>query len=293
MSAASASATTTRVVSFNTLAQAYCKSEYFPWAPKAVTKWKHRFAALCVYLDATTFDIAALQEVDNFAEQWAPYARSRGYGAHYVPRTQATNAKKDGSAVLWREAAFEYVASRSVTYNALADGVGSGDDDARANARERYVRDCVGNLTLLRRSSDGAEVLVACTHIYWDPAFADVKLAQTKMLLEKAKEFRDERQDETKSTVHLICAGDFNSTPSSDVYAALSAELRSVSHGAEPAYTNVTPGFTDCIDYIFVSSGVDVALVRAQPARETLGQGCPNEDHPSDHLPVVADVSFS
>ena len=38
-------------------------------------------------------------------------------------------------------------------------------------------------------------------------------------------------------------------------------------HG-EPAHTNVTPGFTDCIDYVFVSGGVDVASAEPLPAIE-------------------------
>lgn len=292
--AAAATTTTTRVVSFNALAQVYCKSEYFPWAPKAVTKWKNRFTALCEYLDATRFDIAALQEVDNFNAQWLPYAEKNGYGSHYVQRTQATNAKKDGSCVLWRDAAFEMVSTRALEYNALADTIPCDDDGSNEeDPKKRYIRDCVGNLTLLRQKSDGAEVLVACTHIYWDPSCADVKLAQTQMLLREAEKFRAERQDLTKKKVHFICAGDFNSTPTSDVYAALAAHLRSVSHGCEPAYTNVTPAFTECIDYIFVSSDIEVVNVREQPARAMIGEGLPNAEHPSDHLPVIADVRLA
>ena len=292
-----ASSSTTRVVSFNTLAQVYCKSDFFPWAPKAVTRWKNRFTALCDYLDATKFDIAALQEVDNFNTQWLPYAKKNKYGSHYVQRTQATNAKKDGSCVLWRDAAFELVSTRALEYNALADAIPVSDDAEGAEGTEadpakRYIRDCVANLTLLRQKSDGAEVLVACTHIYWDPACADVKLAQTKMLLEVAEQFRAERQELTKKKVHFICAGDFNSMPTSDVYQALAKNLRSVSQGCEPAYTNVTPSFTECIDYIFVSSDVNVVNVQEQPSRESLGEGLPNASHPSDHLPVIADIQF-
>jgi CCR4-NOT transcription complex subunit 6 len=60
----------------------------------------------------------------------------------------------------------------------------------------------------------------------------------------------------------------------------------------EPAHTNVTPGFTDCIDYVFVSDDVDVIAAEPLPAIEHLGEGLPNENHPSDHLPVTVDLAF-
>jgi CCR4-NOT transcription complex subunit 6 len=116
--------------------------------------------------------------------------------------------------------------------------------------------------------------------------------------------------------------GDFNSTVDSDVYAVMTGgsgsdgdrlpQLTSA-YGTglwrqgdasdaptplvpkagvsvvEPPLTTCTPGFTETIDYIF-SAGVQVKAVRPLPTRESLGKGTPNGNHPSDHLPIVADL---
>lgn len=185
------------------------------------------------------------------------------------------------------------MATRAVHFNDLANGVETEEE------KERYVRDCIANLTLLRRTSDDTELLVASTHIFWDPACADVKLAQARMLVEECYKWREERitaSEGTNKAPQVICCGDFNSMPDSDVYNAMVNDgrlgLKSVTANNEPEFTNVTPEFTACIDYVFVSSGVVVESVRAQPTRDSLGAGLPNTEHPSDHLPVVADVEL-
>ena len=42
-----------------------------------------------------------------------------------------------------------------------------------------------------------------------------------------------------------------------------------------PAHTNVTPGFTDCIDYVFVSEGVEVMAAEPISGVETTRAGLP------------------
>jgi len=259
----------------------------------------------------------------------------------------------------------------------------------------RFVRDCVATMALLvakEKETGGDEkrkgrpVLVASAHLFWDPAHADVKLAQAERLLAEAADFLraeaeaeggrhsgrasdDERTLASSSTPRarlvadstpIVLAGDFNSVPGSDVHAralrgvllpraeAENAEgyegaeardrslryrsLRSAyadamasgsvssaglrpgetavgfreggspggegsdpSRGSplEPAHTTVTPGFTDCIDYVFVSEDVEVLGAEAIPGAEgALAAGLPNANRPSDHLPVTVRLAF-
>ena len=61
----------------------------------------------------------------------------------------------------------------------------------------------------------------------------------------------------------------------------------------EPAHTTVTPGFTDCIDYVFVSEDVEVLGAEAIPGvGDALAAGLPNANRPSDHLPVTVRLAF-
>jgi CCR4-NOT transcription complex subunit 6 len=264
----------------------------------------------------------------------------------------------------------------------------------------RFVRDCVATMALLvakeKETGDekwkGRPVLVASAHLFWDPAYADVKLAQAERLLAEAADFlRAEaeaeggrlsgRASDDESTLAssstrararlvadstpLVVAGDFNSVPGSDVHAralrgvllpraeeffaaeGAGAEARvqslryrspryrslrsayadamasgSVSSAGlrpgetavgfrqggspggegsdpsrgsplEPAHTTVTPGFTDCIDYVFVSEDVEVLGAEAIPgAGGALAAGLPNANRPSDHLPVTVRLAF-
>jgi CCR4-NOT transcription complex subunit 6 len=53
-----------------------------------------------------------------------------------------------------------------------------------------------------------------------------------------------------------------------------------------------TDGFTDCIDYVFVSGGVEVAAAEPLPAIERVAAGLPDLAHGSDHLPLTVELTF-
>lgn len=60
---------------------------------------------------------------------------------------------------------------------------------------------------------------VANTHLFWNPEYAHVKLAQAHALLEEAKMFLGEMKKKFSLTkIPLIICGDFNSLPQSEVY---------------------------------------------------------------------------
>ena len=244
------------------------------------------------------------------------------------------------------------------------------DSDAVAKlpeARKTHVRDCVGILAMLRekrvsyvgeasekeKAAEGDRdeekeerrkkpFLVASTHLFWDPAFPDVKLAQTERLLAETREFvrafrkasgasgeKSAGDSPQKTSVPMIVAGDFNSVPGSDVHAAALRGVPGASPGTpgtplksayaealkrpdaliakpsdgrdcvsadpttgEPRHTNVTPGFTECIDYVFVSD--DVVVVAAEPISGPAATfaGLPDLAHPSDHLPITVTLEY-
>jgi endonuclease/exonuclease/phosphatase family metal-dependent hydrolase len=100
-------------------------------------------------------------------------------------------------------------------------------------------------------------------------------------------------RDETAVTV----AGDFNCTPASDPYEHLTtdgplADARAVAptphHGPSNTYAGTAPDDPDeepkRIDHVFVTPAVDVAQTGVCADSDDSGR------HPSDHLPVVADL---
>ena len=328
----------------------------------------------------------ALQEVDQYDEFWAPWLIDRGYGGVWKCRTAVTANKKDGCGLFYKLDKFDLVAKREIEYNDIAFGrpagserrAGGGVGDASRSSdgavsatstvpteMQTHLRDCVGVLALLRAKQrpehHSGLVLVASTHLFWDPRHADVKIAQAERLLAEAGCFLadnarrmgvDAVDDEnaasraTKTTTPaIVIAGDFNSVPGSEVHARMlrgidgfgggaglvsayaaalaggrverprggagekrkageDAECRQPtgagastwtpavgSHG-EPPHTNVTPGFTDCIDYVFVSDDVAVEAAEALPAIEAVAAGLPDHAHGSDHLPLTVTLAL-
>ena len=55
---------------------------------------------------------------------------------------------------------------------------------------------------------------------------------------------------------------------------------------------NLTNRFTDCIDYVFVSGGVEVAGAEPIPPIEAVSAGLPDTAHGSDHLPLTVTLTF-
>ena len=67
--------------------------------------------------------------------------------------------------------------------------------------------------------------------------------------------------------------------------------------GREPAFTNYAqvrnaPPFCDTLDYIWLSPEWTAKSVRPLPSREEVGSPLPNENYPSDHLLLAADVEL-
>ena len=301
--AAPRSAAQLRVATYNVLAQVYTRSSWFPWSPPAALKWKNRGAALLRDIDELALDVLMLQECEDFEPFWVPAMRQRGFEGLYKKRTELTGQKKDGCAIFWRAAALALEGQPVyVEHNALCDGLppraeGSprqrGDSGAVLDARTRLERDCVGIVAQLAlRSVTGQRVVVANTHLYWDPAFADVKLAQAEHMLRRIAAFRSAAAASCAGVEPpVVFGGDFNSLPGSEVHALLTAPpLRSVytvATGSEPSFTNLTPPFTGTLDYLLVTPDVTVHAALETPG-PGLGSGLPDAKHPSDHLPLAA-----
>ncbi len=168
-------------------------------------------------------------------------------------------------------------------------------------------------LVLLELWSTRQRVLVANTHIHWDPSFSDVKLVQTKMFLEKLAELQ-----RVERTALLVC-GDFNSLPDSGVFDLITKgsltrdhrDLRNHSYGSysrdgmrhdlalascyppeATPYTNCTHDFKGVLDYIFVSAeSVRVAsILNVVPLEHLPLPALPNAHAPSDHVLLYAIV---
>ncbi|XP_077234794.1 DNAse I-like superfamily protein [Tasmannia lanceolata] len=335
-----------RVVSYNILAQVYVKSSLFPHSPKPCLKWKARSQAILTVLKSLEADFFCLQELDEYDDFYKGNMEHHGYSSIYIQRS---GQKRDGCGIFYKHNSAELMLKDEIDYNDLVQTVEAGttlrenetndaldmkngvstpieglrqknSPDDRGNPNDplvRLKRDCVGIMAAfkLKDPSDHLVIMVN-THIYWDPEWADVKLAQVKYLLMRLAQFKGIVSEKFSCTPSVIVAGDFNSTPGDKVYeylvsanssitppAECSEELRVPLSslyaiiGGEPQFTNCTPGFTGTLDYIFFSASGQlkpVSLLELPgPLSPDVVGGLPNHHHPSDHLPIGADFELT
>ncbi|CAN7030939.1 unnamed protein product [Brassica rapa subsp. trilocularis] len=322
-----------RLVSYNILAQVYVKSSFFPHSPPACLKWKARSHAILSVLKKLQADFFCLQEVDEYDSFYRKNMESLGYSGIYIQRTG--QRKRDGCAIFYKPSCAELVTKERIEYNDLLDeqkietsNEAKGDDkEAKEHSGKdshdlndpqvRLKRDCVGIMAAFRINKPFHHmVIVANTHLYWDPELADVKLAQAKYLLSRLAQFKTLISDEFECTPSLLLAGDFNSIPGDMVYSYLVSGYKKpaetieeeevapipmcsvyeVTRG-EPKFTNCTPGFTNTLDYIFFSPSDFIKPVSIlqlpEPESPDVVGFLPNDHHPSDHLPIGAEFEIS
>ncbi|KAM0019521.1 putative poly(A)-specific ribonuclease [Helianthus debilis subsp. tardiflorus] len=326
---------TFRLVSYNILAQAYVKSSVFPHSPSPCLKWKARSPVILDVLKSLDADILCLQELDEYDKFYKEKIEQNDYSSIYIKRS---GRKLDGCGIFYKHKRLELVTEERIDYNDLANLIL--DDSSRLEQKERapetdnkeevtsprdhgdpndpYVRlkrDCVGIMAAFKFKYPYQHyVIVTNTHIYWDPEWADVKLAQAKYLLSRVARFKKTVSEKYECTPSVLIAGDFNSVPGDKVYQYLVSggpmsepspecsedvpmPLCSVyAHTrGEPKFTNYTPGFTGTLDYILFSpsEGIEPVGYLELPDAESpdLKGGLPNYYHPSDHLPIGAEFA--
>lgn len=332
------------LVSYNILAQVYVRSALYPHSPSACLKWKNRSDAVLTVLKSFGADFLCLQELDN-EDFYKGNMETEGYSSLYIQRS---GQKRDGCGIFYKISCAELLVEDRIDYNELVnsikDGSSCGDDQnntlaggnndsdlksgswSKKDSRDhgdlndpyvRLKRDCVGIMAAFRLKGPFYHVvIVATTHLYWDPELADVKLAQAKYLSSRLAEFRTQVSDRYDCVPSVIVAGDFNSVPGDKVYQYLTLRcpksatlvecieehpipLCSVhaSTRGEPRFTNCTPDFTDTLDYIFFSPSdriKPVSILELQDADSPSVVGClPNYYHPSDHIPIGAEFEIT
>ncbi|XP_071729130.1 carbon catabolite repressor protein 4 homolog 4 [Rutidosis leptorrhynchoides] len=327
---------TFRLVSYNILAQAYVKSIVFPHSPSPCLKWKARSPIILDVVKSLDADILCLQELDEYDKFYKGKIEQNDYSSIYIKRS---GKKLDGCGIFYKHDKLELVIEEKIDYNDLAnlvlDESSSVEQKEKAldtnnkgaekgkTARDlgdpndpyvRLKRDCVGIMAAFKFKKPYQHyVIVANTHIYWDPEWADVKLAQVKYLLSRVAEFKKMVSEKFECTPSVVVAGDFNSVPGDKVYEYIVSggsafpapecsedlpmplcSVYAYTRG-EPKSTNCTPGFTGTLDYILFSpsEGIEPVAYLELPEAESpdIIGGLPNYYHPSDHLPIGAEFA--
>lgn len=179
-------------------------------------------------------------------------------------------------------------------------------------------------VALVRIKGKNDYLLIANTHLYFAPGADDIRMLQGYICL-KYIEFMKKyylsdlcASTDSKPQINVILCGDMNSSPDCALYKLItegsvpsdfkdwtSCEQRSIngfnlntSLRFRPAYenidyTNYTPLFNGCLDYIYFEvESMSCTKVVPLPDHDTVIKtgGIPSDQFPSDHLALVAEI---
>ena len=165
-------------------------------------RWKHRRPLLTQVLTdlarTSQADLLCLQEVDRYASFYAPLLTEIGFDHVYYQRP----SRKDGLVIAWRMDRFGLRRKIEVDFNQI--------QGLPPNGRKHNVGLLCVLYEMHRPQND---VVVANTHLHWNPARRLLKLMQASRFLEVVA---DVVRGEGKDMPCFVC-GDFNSLPESPV----------------------------------------------------------------------------
>ncbi|KAH0552417.1 hypothetical protein KQX54_009699, partial [Cotesia glomerata] len=199
-------------------------------------------------------DIICLQEVEmeQYSDFFLPNLQNMGYEGVFAPKSRASTMSEpkrrlvDGCATFWKIDKFSFVSSKLVEYQTLALQSRADSSDMLNRV---WSRDNIGLLAVLKTTAAAWThgppvdqnhveqlVVVANTHLHWDPKYPDVKTIQSMMLTREivsmVESVRSSFSGRTLqfSDIKVLFCGDFNSLMDSGVFQFLSMGQLPLNH---------------------------------------------------------------
>lgn len=184
-----------------------------------------------------------------------------GYKGYYAQKSRAEtigeNAKfVDGCGTFWKDKKYVLLDTQHFVLGRKA--VDRPGGKASADMLNRvWQRDDIATVVFLENRYTGSRLIVANSHVFWDPAFKDVKLIQVAVLMEELTKLAeryarhppatnktpswqqddgDDRKAEpsleysSSSHIPMVVCGDYNSGPGSPVYELFTKRILEASH---------------------------------------------------------------
>ena len=186
------------VMAYNMLCDKMATHSQHGYTPSQALSWGYRKQLLLQEIRDQNADISCLQEIDmvSFNEYFRPELAYNDYKGVFWPKTRArTMADKeaklvDGCATFYKGSKYILLDKQLVDLSNVAinrpDMKGEHDIFNRVGNRDN-----IAIVTFFENRLSGSRVMVVNTHLHWDPAFRDVKLVQTAILMEQVSKLAD------------------------------------------------------------------------------------------------------
>ncbi|KAJ7594537.1 glucose-repressible alcohol dehydrogenase transcriptional effector [Mycena floridula] len=252
-----------KALCFNILCERAATERMYGYTPSWALNWDFRRDLIMDEIKLRDCDIVCLQEVDiaQFEDFFTPRMEELGFDGIFWPKSRykAMNDRLvDGCATFFRKAKYQMVEKHLVEFSSAA--MQRQDFKKTDDMFNRVLgKDNIAIFCSLEHRESGSRLIVANSHITWDPVFRDVKLVQVALMVEELERFAAEfamypprhppsatsfdgspdslNGNPSRSPVYsdgtkipLILCADLNSVPESGVYEFLANGILSPTH---------------------------------------------------------------
>ncbi|TNV78978.1 hypothetical protein FGO68_gene13172 [Halteria grandinella] len=197
-----------KVLSYNILADCYSRYFMFKYVRHGNLNFNYRSLRILQEIKDSNSDIICLQEVDHMDDFYKPQLEKLGYDLHHAYRRE-----KDAVVVGFKRDLYEIMTKDIVDYNDLVKVYEAKTNHPNLDSRDMLCHN-KAIICLLKHIETGSHLIVASSHLYWDPKYDYVKYAQTAYLLKRLALFKAKNASIAQDPAIVVC-GDFNSDPSS------------------------------------------------------------------------------
>ncbi|CCE82083.1 Piso0_002779 [Millerozyma farinosa CBS 7064] len=245
------------VMSYNMLCQHYMWKQVYGTKRQYYLDWPtYRFPLLNKSIKQLQCDIMCFQEMECalYKNFWSRGFPSDKYTSRYVRKSvpgywgSLPEDYVDGVGIFVNQDRLEILDERRINFGKYITEHAE-RFSITPDLRERMVvRNTVALLLKLRDKTTNKTIYVTNTHLYWSPRFNDVKVLQTKLLLDSLRDFM--APEDRKDPCAIVC-GDFNCNPNSIVFQLLKTgalrldackEFESCSYGPRFNNENISGG---------------------------------------------------
>jgi mRNA deadenylase 3'-5' endonuclease subunit Ccr4 len=260
-----------KVATWNVLANAYVRPEWYPGVPAEFLDPARRVPALAAHAAALDTDVLCLQEVEKpVVTALEGRLGQLGYAARFEKKGQG---RPDGCATFFRQGLFTLRGAQRLEYHDR----GAGPDDSGHVA------------LLLALENEGRLLGMANTHVRWDrpgtPREGQVGYRQVVELVEACERFGP------RCGGWVVC-GDFNRTTDDEAVAAMRQAGFAFAHAGRPhVLSAVANGRAKLIDYIFHTTALRSRPIDPPAIHDSTP--LPSAEQPSDHLALLAEIEWA
>jgi len=252
--------------------------------------WEARKDRLVDVIRDMDSDLLSLVECDHYEDHFKPALEKMGYDSVWRKRPRPSSA--DGCCIAWKKGFFEIMATHCVEYVDKYDPVA-----------KRTFKDRIALVALLRSVAGGRTLCFVSTHLQRNPEDPTQDMLRARQVGQVLREIGELTKKHNAHGAPVVLTGDLNCTSfgrlrgiantvsllNRDVYMhPFTFDCADVPTGV----TSVTTARCMRIDAImFQSQRLELVDVMELPELDPESP-IPNTQHPSDHVPIVAQFRF-